>query len=780
MKNYTVDHFGTLLLVLATGGIAMVTNLYAQEVEEIVVVGSRGEGRDPLESMVPVDVISAAEMQQVATLGGELGELLQALTPSFSFPRQSNSGSVDHIRPAQLRGLSPDQVLVLVNGKRQHTTAVVNLEAAIGLGSTAFDFNTIPLIAIERIEILRDGAGAQYGSDAIAGVINIVLKDANSGGTVTASYGGHRTDFDPTGSGINDGETFAVAADYGLAVGDGSFRFGFDYRDHSATERGGIGALPFFEEQTPANQALDNMLLFAPGDGDSEDISLYYNTSFGVGEYEFYSFGRLNQRDAEGAAFFRYPDGFSGVPTVYPQGYRPVTTGDSDDLSIALGLRGTAANTDWDLSVSVGQNDYEFGVFNSINPSFGDASPTSFSLAEFEFVQTSINADAVTELGGGGMAGPMTLAYGAELRFEDYQTEAGDPESYLAGPLSDSKNVGAEAGPGLDAASTADRDRTVTALYGDLEVPVTNSFTVGVAARYEDYDDFGDSINGKVSGRYVVSDTLALRAAVGTSFRAPSLAQTAFQFSTQNFGAGGMLETFGHLPVSDPVAIANGALPLKEEESDNLSIGVVYDGGEQLTVTVDYFRIDIDDRISLVGGSTDNVTFFANLVDTETDGFDIMAQGVRPAGGGTFRWSAAYNTSDTTVKNPSVLGEQELNILETAAPEDKIILQGNLGRDRWGFMLRATRFGETTRDFDFGGGFPDPQTYDAAWSIDVEAAYEVSDDWIVAIGADNIADEYADLSSDDNNFFGHLPYDILSGIGFNGAYWYVRTSYDFE
>lgn len=765
------------MALVATG--FLVQNAAAQ-VEEIVVVGARGEGRDPLESMVPVDVISADDMQSVATLGGELGELLQALAPSFSFPRQSNSGSVDHIRPAQLRGLSPDQVLVLVNGKRQHATAVVNLEAAIGLGSTAFDFNTIPLIAIERIEILRDGAAAQYGSDAIAGVINVVLKDAAEGGSVIASYGAHFTDFEPTNDSITDGQTFNVAADYGFALGEaGSLRVGLDYRERSATNRGGIGALPFFEEQTPANQALDNMKLFAPGDGDSEDLSGYYNANVPVGGSEFYSFGRFNTRDAEGAAFFRYPDGFSGVPEIHPNGYRPVTIGDSIDTSITAGLRGDVGNTDWDVSVTVGRNEYEFGVRNSANPSFGAASPTAFDLAEFEFLQAIFNADGVTTFERGSNASALTLAYGVEFRRENYETEAGDPESFMAGPLADSKAVGAEAGPGLDASSTADVDREVFAVYGDLTVPVSERLTFGLAGRYEDYDDFGDAFTGKLSGRLALSDSVALRAAVGTNFRAPSLAQTAFEFSTQNFGAGGMLETFGHLPVSDPLAMANGALPLEEEESDNVSVGVVYDGGEILSITVDYFRIDIDERITLVSGSTDNVTFFSNLVDTETDGVDITARGAVDAGTSTIRWSAAYNTTDTEVKNPSVIGEEALNILETAPPDDKIVLQGNWDVARWGFLLRATRFGETTRDFDFGGGFPPAQTYDAVWSIDVEAAYEIRDGWTVAIGGDNIADEFPERSSDDINFFGHLPYDILSGIGMNGAFWYLRTGIEF-
>ena len=780
ISTLTVLSFTALPIALFTNTDAIAQDDDA-DIEEVVVVGTRGDARDVLSSPVAVDVITANDIVNVSTLGGELGELLQALAPSFNFPRQSNSGSVDHIRPAQLRGMGPDQVLVLVNGKRQHTAAVVNLEATTGLGSNSFDFNTIPLIAIKRIEILRDGAAAQYGSDAIAGVINIVLKDAAEGGSVTATYGAHRTDFKPTGDTITDGNTFAVAADYGFAVGQsGSFRFGAEYRDRSATDRGGIGVLPFFESSTPANLALDPAKVFAPGDGDATDITVFFNTSFEAGNNEFYSFGHYNDRDAEGTAFFRYPDSiFSGVPSVYPTGYRPVTTGESSDLSLSVGLRGNAFDSDWDLSITVGQNDYDFGVFNSINPSLGATSPTSFNLAGFEFLQTTVNADVVRQIDVASISGPLTLAYGAELRFEDYETEAGDPESFEEGPFAPPANVGAEAGPGLDVDSVVDVDRFIYGVYVDLEAQVTDRLLLGAAARYEDYDDFGDSLNGKISGMYRFTDNFAVRAAFGTSFRAPSLAQTGFEFSTQDFGAGGQLTVFGHLPVSDPLAIANGAVPLKEEESDNLSVGFIVDMGEEFSLTFDYFSIDVDDRISIVPGSIDNVTFFTNLVNTETDGFDITATGVFDLGIGVLDWRIGYNNSETDVKNPQVLGEEQLNTLETVAPDGKLILSGSWSVDRWLVVLRTTRFGETTRDLDFGGGFPDPQTYGETWSIDLEVGFDVTDSLTVAIGADNLLDEYPDLSSDDINFFGHLPYDVLSPIGMNGAYFYVRAQYDY-
>ncbi len=745
--------------------------------EEVVVIGTRGDARNPLESAVPIDVIGADEIASAHSFGGELGELLQALAPSFNFPRQSNSGLGDHVRSAQLRGMSPDHILVLVNGKRQHTASVVSLESKIGLGTNPFDFNTIPLIAIKRIEILRDGSGAQYGSDAIAGVVNIVLKDAAEGGTLTASYGGHRTDFDPVNQDISDGQTFSVAADYGFSVGnDGSFRFGGEYRSRNATNRSGIGVLPFFEDQTPANLALDPARVFAAGDGETDDIYVYYNTSIPTGDLEFYSYGRYSNRDTEGTGFFRYPDGFTSLPSVYPNGFRPITLGDNTDLSFSAGLRGTNFGSDWDISATIGKNDFESSVKDSANPSFGPTSPTTFNLGGFEFLQTTINADVVRDVDVAAFAGALTLAYGAEVRFEDYKTTAGDPASYEAGTFV--ADVGAQAGPGLPADSVADLDRTVFSLYADLEADVTDRFMVGAAVRYEDYDDFGDALTGKLSARFQISDALAVRAATGTSFRAPSLAQTGYERSTTNFGDSGMLELFRLLPVSNPVAIANGAVQLKEEESQNFSAGIVVTPDDSFSLTVDYFQIDVDDRITLVNAGN-NIQYFSNRVDTETTGFDIVFSGALDLYGGVFDWSASYNQSETDVKNPAVLGVEDLNTIETAPPEDKLILSGSWTVDRWSSSLRLSQFGEATRIFDFGGGFEPAQTYDSVWSVDAELATRITDEWTLAVGADNLLDEYPDLSSDDINYFGHLPYDVLSPIGMNGRYLYVRTQYDF-
>jgi iron complex outermembrane receptor protein len=777
MKTFRI--LSVLFILTATSIALTPKDALAQDedefTEEVVVVGTRGEGRNPLDSAVPVDVITAEQIAEVYSFGGELGEVLQALSPSFNFPRQSNSGLGDHVRAAQLRGMSPDHVLVLVNGKRQHTASVVSLETKIGLGTNPFDFNTIPLIAVERIEILRDGAGAQYGSDAIAGVINIVLKEGAGGGTLMASYGRHDTKFDPIGETIKDGDTWAAAADYGFAIGDeGSLRVGFEYRDREPTNRAGIGVLPFFEEFTPANLALDPARVFAPGDGGAKDIYLYYTARIPMKSAEFYTWGRYSNRESEGTGFFRYPDGFTSLPSVYPDGFRPITLGDNTDYSFSAGFQGNNFNSNWDLSVTLGNNQFDSGVKNSANPSLGPASPTEFDLGSFEFNQLTFNADVVRDFEVSSFDGPLTLAYGAELRLEDYKTTAGEPASYEPGPFI--AGVGAQAGPGLPLDSETDVDRTVIALYVDLQMDITEQFDLGLAARYEDYDDFGSALTGKLSAIYQFNDAFALRGSVGTSFRAPSLAQVGYERSTTNFGFGGMLELFRLLPVTDPDAIANGAEPLKEESSENISAGIVITSSRAFSLTIDFYRIDVDDRITLVNADN-NIQYFANRVDTKTTGFDIVANGGFDFDNSAFDWSAGYNKSETDVKNPEVIGVEDLNTLETAPARDKFIVSGNWTINRWSLLARATRFGKTTRIFDFGGGFEPEQTYGAKWSLDMEVAARFADAWTVAIGADNLLDEYPDLSSDDINYFGHLPYDVLSGIGFNGRFWYVRMQY---
>ncbi len=781
------------------------------DLEEIVVVGTRTAGHSVYESLAPIDLVTPEAIRQSAAIPGEIGAAIQSLVPSFNLPRQSNSNFADVVRPAQLRNLSPDQVLVLVNGKRRHTTSTLTTESKLGKGTSPVDFNSIPVGAIKRIEVLRDGAGAQYGSDAIAGVINVVLKDAAEGGEVQASWGQNRTDFAPTGRSVNDGDTLFASLNGGFGPGDGFLNLTAEYRDRDSTLRSGPDQLPFFENQTPPNLALIGTQTHKAGDGTMEDLSFMFNTALPLGEsLEFYAFGGYSQRDGEGANFFRYPDSFANVPSIFPDGYIPVLEADNTDMSLAAGWRGEiASGWNWDLSVVYGSNEFDHDVSNSLNVSFGDASPTRFNVAEYEFTQLTARFDMSRPFDVGGFANPVNLAWGVEYRDDGYKTRAGDPESYEAGPVIGAP-IGTQAGSGLKPEETVDVSRDAVGAYLDLESDVTERFQAGIAARIEDYSDFGSSVDGKISGRYELTDSLAVRGTVGTGFRAPSLTQAYFRGSTTSFGEGGQLENVLNLPTDDPIAVLLGASDLDAEESVSYNLGFVFTPGSNFRLTVDFYRVDIDDRITLserIGGpevtqyiedqlgieGVLGVRFFTNAIDTQTDGFDIVADYSLELGPGNLLLSAAYNKSDTEVRrvdpNPPELdalgvdnvlfGVEERNTIETASPDDKLILTAHWTTERWSVLARGTRWGEATRVFNFGGGFEPEQTYGAEWGVDLDVEFAVTEALRVAIGANNVLDEYPDLSSADINYFGNLPYDVLQPITFNGAFYYLRTTYSF-
>lgn len=388
----------------------------AAQLDEVIVTGTRTKDRTQLNTPVPVDVYTQDDLRRAGVVGGELGQALSVLQPSFNFPRQSNSGGSDHVRAAQLRGLSPDQVLVLINGKRRHTSAVVNVGTKIGKGTAPVDFNSIPVSAIKRIEVLRDGAGAQYGSDAISGVINVILNDAPEGASASLSYGAHHTRVDPIDRTVNDGQTLVADAQAGFKLGtDGFLRVGVEYTDRNANNRAGFDQIPFFEEQSPANLALAGRVNYRVGDPQLRNRNLWANAEMPfAGDLTAYGFATYNQRDSLGAAFFRYPDSSANVRAIYPDGFRPETTGDNQDLGLSGGVRWFAGEWDLDASLSYGRNQFDYGLRHSLNASLGAASPTQFHLASYDSDQLTANIDARRDLAAGFAA--LTLAPSIEAR----------------------------------------------------------------------------------------------------------------------------------------------------------------------------------------------------------------------------------------------------------------------------------------------------------------------------------------------------------------------------
>jgi len=484
----------------------------SDNLEAVTVFGSRTKDRSVFDSAVPIDVFSSADVKR-ALVSGELGQALQDLSPSINMPRASSSGTSDSVRTIQLRGLAPDQVLVLVNGKRRHTNAVMDIEGLFP-GTVAVDLNAIPEEAIDHIEILRDGAGAMYGSDAIAGVVNIVLKSGTAGGEVDALAGANHTYFAPTGETITDGRSKTVSFDYGVPLGQaGSIHFGADYRDTGATNRAGPTSSSASYNSTPADLALNDKVVFASGDPTTTNKSLFYNASWPGGDgYELYSFGTYNYRDTWGDAFFRYPGDPTNVPSVYPAGYRPVSTGVSQDASVVIGTKLHRVGWTFDVSAREGYNTFAYGLENSLNASLGPQSPTSFHVADFTYEERALNLDVSRQLPLAGLDSPLDVALGAEYLHESYHTSPGDPASYEAGPYTydaaygEAIPPGSQGDNGLSPQDAVHLRRHVASAYVDLDQDVTSRLLLGLAGRYSNYSDYGSSTTGKFSARYKLTD----------------------------------------------------------------------------------------------------------------------------------------------------------------------------------------------------------------------------------------------------------------------------------
>ncbi|RMN59975.1 TonB-dependent receptor [Pseudomonas amygdali pv. hibisci] len=787
--------------LLAAAVVSALTQLSAQAEETsdsaddtrlgaVTVTGTRGKARTVLDSPVPVDVLTAGDLKSAGASNGELGQALQTLLPSFSFPRQSNSGGADHVRAAQLRGMSPDQVLVLVNGKRRHTSALVNDSSKIGRGTAPVDFNSIPISAIKRIEVLRDGAGAQYGSDAIAGVINIILDDAPQGGEVSSTYGAYHTRQKAIGKTTNDGQNSLTTAKIGTRLGEegGFIRGGTEYKDRNPTNRAGFDGFA----DTPGQRN------YVMGDGVARDVNLWFNSEVPLGNGKAYSFGTYNQRHTTGAEFYRYP---TDQPQFYPNGYLPQSLGDNTDLSATAGFKGLIGEDwDYDSSITHGRNRFESATERTLNVALGADSPTRFDTGDYELRQTTANLDSSRELRLGSRS--FVLALGGEYRYENYLTYAGDAASYFG--------TGADGANGLRPSEEVDLDRNVFGSYAELSGDLTDRLLVDAATRWEHYDDAGSKLTGKLSGRYRLTEQLALRGAISNNFRAPSLAQVGFQHTTSNFGTGGTLTDIRVLSVNDPIARALGAEDLKPETSKNFSLGLTAQLSERFDASLDVFRIDVKDRITLsqrigsdaleqyinnnlgVAGVHD-VNFFTNAADTRTDGAELVLNYHQPWLDGQLGLTSAYTWNHTKVTktkgtpsqlsalgigDDALVGVEERNTLTDAAPRDRLMFSANWASQHWGLLGRLTRQGKTTRVFDFGDSQPE-QTYNAVWQLDAEVQYTFTPTFDIAVGGNNLTDRYPERSNSQINYGGNLPYDVLSSIGTNGAYYYARATYGF-
>jgi len=762
----------------------------SKTLDTLIVTGTRVTDRTVAESTSAIDIITPEALEATGTV--ELATALSRVLPSLNFPRPAISDGTDAVRPAQLRGLAPDQVLVLVNGKRRHTTALINLNDSQGRGSSPVDLNAIPIASIERVEVLRDGASAQYGSDAIAGVINIVLKGSRSGGRVATRAGKYSA---------GDGEQVQVSGDGGFGIGaDGFVHLAAQAGHQDQTDR----ARPFSGTPTSATPPLGRVVQ-RYGDPDLDQGAISYNTEFGPADgFRFYSFGSASHRDVLSNGFFRPAGDSRNIPAIYPDGFLPKIHNVAKDRAIVLGTRGMLGEA-WtlDLSYNYGSNDLSFDIENSLNRSLGASSPTDFYAGSLEVSQHVLNLDARRPFEVNWSSYPVMLALGAEWRRENFTQGAGELASYVDG---DGPTVntppGAQVFPGFQPGDAGDQDRHSYSVYADVETDLTEQFTVGLAARYEDYSDFGTTTSGKLSARYAFNEQVALRATASTGFRAPSLQQQYFQSTATNF-IGGVPFDVRTFSVDNPTAIALGSEPLRAEESTNLGIGLVLQPIEALYITIDGYRIDIDDRIilseNLIGAAVTTfletqgifgVTggrYFTNAVDTKTTGIDAIGTYRWTLDQGNFNLTLGYNHSKTRIEriapNPPELTAGGLNLqrigrveqgrITVGAPRDKVLLAGEWQTGNWRISSTATRYGE----FSVLNASPAlDQTFDSEWTVDLAATYQLGQ-WDFTLGSDNLFDSYPDEFIFATSNGGQLPYPRNAPFGFNGTFVYANVGY---
>jgi iron complex outermembrane receptor protein len=791
----------------------------------VVVTGTRVANRTVLDTTAPVDVISAETLKNSGST--ELTQALSMALPSLNFPRPALTDGTDTIRPATLRGMSPDQTLVLVNSKRRHASSLVNVNGSIGRGSAAVDLNTIPTAIVKTVEVLRDGAAAQYGSDAISGVVNMRLRTDRTGGEATVNYGANKTEYDlynaappaggtwtaPASRKRTDGQTATVSIWKGLALGEtGYLTIAGEFRDQNRTERAGYDMR---QQYALVNGRFDprentiNRFNAWTGEPDMKQSTLFANAGNDMGGgVKVYGWASYQDRDATSAGYARIPQDARNIQSIYPDGFLPLISPTVKDFSATGGVTWVAGAWDMDASLGYGKNKMEYTIENTLNRSLGPTSKTSFYAGGYSYDQAVLNLTGVRSVEMASFSSPLNVAVGIEARREGYELFAGEEQSYSFGgallPNGTPTAPGAQVFPGFRPSNEVDAHRNAIGAFIDLEANVTPELLASVAVRGERYSDFGNSLAGKLALRYDFNPNFAVRGAIQNGFRAPSPQQQNFTATSTNFINGVPFEITTFRP-DDPVAVALGAKPLDAEKSINASLGAVMRLGA-VSLTVDAYRIDIDDRIILsenltqtnvrnyiasqgfigVGGGR----FFINGVDTTTKGVDIVLSMPYNAGdAGKLDFTLAANFTDTKVTktptttqlsnlSPAPVLFDRLNVLslEKGQPKNKVSANVNWKLGQWGATLRATRYGEvlspgTTAAFDFEMG--------AKTTVDLEGRMAVTPKLTLALGADNVFDQYPETQPPSINTTGNTPFSTYAPFGRAGRYIYGRATYAF-
>ena len=833
--------------------------VYAQEAEEsakgedfeqIAVVGSRAAPRSVADSAVPIDIISDEEFKQQGAT--DMVSMMQTVVPSFNVNDQPINDASTLVRPANLRGMASDHTLVLVNGKRRHRSAVITfLGGGLSDGAQGPDISVIPAAALKQVEVLRDGAAAQYGSDAIAGVINFVLNDASEGGSFEARYGSFYE---------GDGDMIQMSGNVGLPLSDKGFiNLSAEYRTADDTSRSVQRA------DAAALIAAGNTFVADPAQiwGSPEikhDIKLFANAGIELSATsEAYMFGNYAEREVEGGFYFRNPHNRGGVndggtnddgeqlllvgdltgdmsgncPTdivvgdnvlenpryinevqnnpdcwafneMLPGGFTPRFGGTVTDMSLVFGTKGELDHDiTYDVSLNLGQNEVDFAISNTINPSLGPETPTEFSPGRYTQSEQTLDID-FTKPFDVGLYEPLFVATGFQYRNESYESFAGDTASYEIGPLATQGfGIGSNGFPGLAANSQGRVSRNNIALYIDAEAYITENFMLAGALRYEDFSDFGDTTKGKIAFRWQALENIAFRGAFSTGFKAPTLGQSNVRNVTTAFGTGGELIDRATLPPTDPVSQLKGGEQLTPEESESITFGVVADFDNGLFITADYYNIELTDRISTASGialteediatlleqgindasSFSEISFFTNDFDTTTEGVDVVANYSMDMMGGETKFSLAYNWTSTEVDRASDnISDFRIRMLEDNLPAVRYSATANHTNGDWRFLARMNYYGSIFEDH-LDSALPIDKV-GSEITFDFEVAYNFTEDFTVTVGAKNAFDEYPDENNTDAGGITYAQiagsaYPTTSPIGINGGFYYLRGVYTF-
>ncbi len=819
-----------------------------------------------MESLSPIDVLAGTALTNQATF--DLTDGLTKISPSINTQRWPIADGTAFIRPVSLRNLSPDQTLVLVNGTRRHRSPLVNLQFAplgtVNQGAQAVDYASLPALAIKRVEVLRDGASAQYGSDAIAGVINVILKDADEGITVSAQTGEYYE---------SDGTRTTIAANGGFSLGGNGFlNATAEWSSADITSRGvvrfdcpdviaivGAAATPF------------NGLCQRWGDPDVETLKVFLNAAIDVSDnVELFAHASYSDNDTISDFFYRNPvitdpaagttagsgrstlivdldgdfvpdpapqslvddiiaanlnpsdyltadpdlitnpSGFvllNPIHTMFPGGYNPDFGAEISDFAVVFGARGeTAGGLSWDVRGRFAEAEVDYVLSETINPSLGALSPTSFRPGKLTQEETSFNADFVKTFDVGDLASPLNFAFGFEFRDETYKIGAGDPDSIGLGPAF-IFGVGSDGFQGFPTESAGSFGSESIAVYLDLEVDFTDRFSGGAAVRYEDYDEFDDStFDGKLSGRFEVTDTFALRATATTGFRIPTPGQINTLNTTTSADTAGNLIPSGIYPVNSLVATTLGAIPLTPEESTSFTVGAVFQPTDNISIALDYYDIEIDDRLALVGPNTVTALdvidltaagvpnaglllnslagFFVNGFDSEVTGVDLAVVSDFDVGPGTLTVDFRHNFNEQEISNikANSINASRVFDLENQVPEQRTMLTLDYQTDGlFSGYVRVNHYGnwETTGGLFSPGDASDITSYSSEIIVDIEATLTLAENYRITVGAENVFDTEPDLEGDFVLGILGARTALTSPFGNNGGFWYVRLAADF-